>query len=287
MRENFKKAFANDFIVLFISLFVMYLFTTRYELSFQYVIILTTIPEIAAICIFIIRKRSKCKMLIKYIFNNSLEFYKWKELIESWAYGKWLLFSSLSSYILQYAQILILPIYLPFTTLAGYKAIQIFAQPIQVVTNGIEGYMLSHGNSVYKKSGLHFLSIFLYRMMMVNTLIFIGYTFLVSVFSRRIIELLYGNKYNEYYFLISIFCITFIIMFLVRMIGSGLLVLGDTKKIFYVFLIGGVFNLIFLFSTIEYFQLLGAALSNLVANIIILGILMLYWINRNIIKNHE
>lgn len=281
MRGDFFKACVNDASVLLVSALGIAGLVLWKLINDWTVIILLAISEATGPLLFLTARRMKIRQVVASSlsnFNPRLAFWEWSGIRENWNYGKWLLLANGASYAYQNVQFLLLPLFVPLASLAGYRACYLLAQPIYLFTTGLEAFAWSRGTEVMRSSGIAELQNFLTKMGgMVSALILL-YAFFVGVEAPLLVEIIYAGKFAEFSSLLWFFLIAALFGFWGKLLGTGFRALGMTKCLSSSILWAGSVGVIAFLVLTKAFDVAGAAASYLLASVVSIMILAGYWL---------
>jgi len=280
MRGEFDKAFRSDFSVLMaVGLGVIWLIYLQ-EISVWAAIVLMTIAEAVATLLLMITKHKQLSQFISDIVSDikmQPMFWKWKEVQQNWDYGKWLLLVNGANYAYHNLQFLLLPLFVPLASLAGYRACYLLAQPIYLFTTGLEAYAWNRSVKYLKSGGVTELQGFLWKMTWTISILILLYALLVGLNPYVVLKIVYADKFGEFAGLIWFFTIASLFAFWGKMLGTGLRVLEATNSLFVSTFSTGIIGVVAFLLLTALMGVTGAAVSYALSSLLSVLFLSMYW----------
>lgn len=280
MKGEFAKAFRSDLSVLaVVGLGALGLVYWQTPTDWDTVILLT-ISEATPLFIIISRKHRQWLQLVHGIISDVLSqpaIWRWEEIRQNWNYGKWLLLANGATYAYQNIQFLLMPVFVPLASLAGYRACYLLAQPVYLFTTGLEAYAWNRGTELMRSGDVKPLQGFLWKMTCLISPFILIYIGLIGLNARQVLEALYRGKFGEFANLIWPFSFATLLAFWGKMLGTGLRVVEATHGLFFGTLWAGIVGMVLFLLLTKSMGLIGAASSYTFSHLLSVALYLLYW----------
>jgi O-antigen/teichoic acid export membrane protein len=283
MRGEFIKAFVNDVNVLVVvSLGIVNLIYWGMTNDWT-IIILLTVGEATASFLLITTMRKQTREVISGLVSDIKAQpmpWRWSEARQNWDYGKWLLLANGALYAYQNAQFLLLPIFVPLASLAGYRAAYLLAQPIYLFAAGLEAFARNKGIARIQARGIWGLQDFMLKMSLIVSVFIVLYMMFIGFNSRLALESVFAGKFGEFSELVWFFAFASLFSFWGMMLGIGFRVLEATSVLFLSTLFTGAIGLATFIVLASSLGVKGAAMSYTGASLLSVFFLSVYWLKK-------
>lgn len=284
MKGEFVKAFVSDFSVLIIVILGgLGLIQWRTPTDWDTVTLLS-VAEATPLFLLVSRRYGDLSRLIHGILTDVLSqpaVWQWREVQQNWNYGKWLLLANSATYIYQNIQFLLMPIFVPLASLAGYRACYLLAQPVYLFTTGLEAYAWNRSIELLRKGGLGLLQSFLWKMTWLISPLILLYILILGLSARWVLEILYAGKFGKFASLIWFFLCSSLLAFWGKVLGTGLRAIEATNGLFFGTLWAGVAGVVLFLIFTKLGGLIGAAGGYTFSHLLSVVLYFLYW-QRNV-----
>ncbi|MBM3166245.1 MAG: hypothetical protein FJZ94_02165 [Chloroflexi bacterium] len=283
MRGEFIKAFVNDFSVLVVVSLGIVSLIYREMTNDWTIILLLTVSEITAPLLLITTMWKQAREVISGLVSDIKAQpmpWRWSEARQNWDYGKWLLLANGALYAYQNAQFLLLPIFVPLASLAGYRAAYLLAQPVYLFATGLEAFARNRGIARIQARGIRGLQDFMLKMSLIVSVFIALYMILVGFNSRLVLESLYAGKFGEFSELVWLFALASLFSFWGMIFGIAFRVLETTNVLFLSTLFSGIIGLIAFLVLASSLGVTGAAVSYAGASLLSVFFLAVCWLRK-------
>jgi len=283
MRGEFIKAFVNDFSVLVVVSLGIVSLIYREMTNDWTIILLLTVSEITAPLLLITTMWKQAREVISGLVSDIKAQpmpWRWSEARQNWDYGKWLLLANGALYAYQNAQFLLLPIFVPLASLAGYRAAYLLAQPVYLFATGLEAFARNRGIARIQARGIRGLQDFMLKMSLIVSVFIALYMILVGFNSRLVLESLYAGKFGEFSELVWLFALASLFSFWGMIFGIAFRVLETTNVLFPSTLFSGIIGLIAFLVLASSLGVTGAAVSYAGASLLSVFFLAVCWLRK-------
>lgn len=207
------------------------------------------------------------------IYKNPIS---WKLFLNNHiAQGKWLFSVALLQWSSSNFFVLLSGIYLGIEALGALRLVQSFFGIINIVLQTVENYILPKVALIYNKSKTEAKK-YLLKMSFFGAIMFGALLTILFIFSKEIIVLAGGTKYENYSYVVKIIAVLYFFIFLSYPVRIAVRVMVLNKIFFYGYLLSFIFSVCTFHFLLKYSGLYGA-IAGLICNQIIM---ILYWQNQ-------
>lgn len=283
MREEFFKAFVYDTVVFFAVVIGLVSIIYRELLDDLAIVTLLALAEAAPLILVTIIEHERIVSALQGFYSDltiQSPPWQWTDLRQNWDYGKWLFLAKGANDMYRNAQFLLLPVFVPLANLAGYRACYMLAQPIYLFTTGLESFMWSKGADRMHTEGISGLTTFMRSIGVAVSVVIILYAIVVGTNAETLLNIAYEGKFNDFAGLLWFFVLAALFSFWAKIFGTGFRAVESTDAIFSSVFLAGVIGLFIIIGLTKVLGVTGAAISYMLASIVSVVFLSMFWMNK-------
>jgi len=178
---------------------------------------------------------------------------------ETWGYGQWLLGSVVLGAISGFSMFFMLATFSGAAAVGVFRALITTSAPVRVLVEGTRTSFVPSAARVVEQEGLFSLKSYVRRLFILVGPIVVCYCLFASVFSEPILNVLYGDRFADYAWLLPLFMIAFFFEYITFAIEIGLLARRVTGIQFQVSVFGSITTVILGPILVYFFGLTGLA----------------------------
>jgi O-antigen/teichoic acid export membrane protein len=186
--------------------------------------------------------------------------------------GKWLLFSSVIQWWSSNLFVVASGVFLGLEALGAFRLVQTVFGVLNLLFQTFENYVLPKAVSLFVKS-TNSAKKYIISISKKSGLLILSFLFVLYIFSDSIIQLIGGEKYTQYGFVIRGMSILYVLIFIGYPIRLCIRMLVLNKNFFIGYLLSLAFSLLFFNYFLSNFGLSGAILGLVISQLI----LIIYW----------
>lgn len=211
-----------------------------------------------------------------FIFNNYEKPVLWRSFtLHHYNQGKWLFSVAVLQWCSSNFFVLISGVYLGIRALGALRLVQSFFGVVNIVLQTVENYFIPKVALIYSYSVANAKK-YLLKITFYGSLFFGAFLSVLFIFSKEIIVLAGGNKYQEFDYVVKIIAVLYFFIFLSYPIRISVRIMVLNKIFFKGYLLSFLFSLLSFHFLLKFYGLYGAV-SGLIINQIIM---ILYWQNQ-------
>lgn len=151
-------------------------------------------------------------------------------ILEHWRFGRWLLGGSMLS-LTAGGWYFVLTI-VGVVAAGAWRALSTILGPLNILTAGLDSLIPPQAARVHASGGKAALRRFLFQVFVFTAPFVAGYCLLVSIFAERIIEVVFGGRYQEYLWLMPLLALSTFLAFTQQPVSLTLRAIGSSSSIF-------------------------------------------------------
>jgi O-antigen/teichoic acid export membrane protein len=274
-KKKYKDALASDVLTYILRLLILFycvVYSVHIELRDVFILYFATsfLGSIYGI--------------LRYTWSFELKNLK-KDFLAHYEIARWLIPSGLLKWtsldlFFVMASILLGPI-----ALGVLKLAQNIVSVYNLFLLGLENFIPLKAADVFHNSGLKGLMKYIKKIIIYGTLFTLVFGLGVSVFSKQIMSLFYGNEYIQHYQYIYWFCVFILLMYFNSMFNIFLITINKTNIIFKSYIAASIISLIIFYPLISYLKITGVLIGMLCSFLVLLSFLFIN--TKNGIKKWE
>ena len=195
---------------------------------------------------------------------NELEFSKqqiWTLFKRHWVISKWMTASAILQWTSGNYFALAAGSILGPAALGALKAAQNIVAINHILFQGLENIVPASASRLFNKTGIDGLKQYLIKVSLWGGGTTILIAVALSIFPEHILQLVYGDQYVNYGYVLRWYALCYVLMFFGLPLRSGLRVLESSRPIFVAYVFMTVFSLIFALILVNNWKLEGAAIG--------------------------
>jgi len=257
-RQQANSAFVNDAISYLSQLTILVWLFFTIELNVAQVLWVIALTSFTAI-LFGLTK----------IDTQLPTFETFKSIVKRhWLFSKWMTLTAFFQWFSGNLVFIITGSVLGASSVGILKACQNIMACCHVLFQAMENFVPANASHIYKNKGLR--DLVNYK----NKIVYVGggltsiFSLLVAIFAGNILHLIYGEKLQDHSYVLQWFSIIYIFMFLGFPYRAALRAIENTKSIFMSQVVASLIVVSFGWGLVEFFALLGALFTFLLAYVV-------------------
>lgn len=187
-----------------------------------------------------------------------------------WMFSKWSTLSALLQWGSGNLVFIITGSVLGAASVGVLKAAQNIMAVSHILFQGMENFVPAQASRKITTLGIVALQKYINKVVLAGGLVTISFATVIFIFSNEVLDLVYGDVYSRYGYVLQWFAVIYVFMFLCFPYRAALRAIENTKAIFQSQVAASLFVIMFCYALVQSFELTGALVSLLTVYLIVI-----------------